>query len=78
MNKNRHMNGKPLLSEELHEIETYAIRRSEELLIDFENAVNGRHTLDAAHAYAVLALAAGQRLTRLKCDGCRNGCDGCG
>ena len=68
---------KPLLSDELHEIEGHAIRRSEELLIEWENALNGKDNLAAAHAYAALALAAGQRLTRLRCDGCRNGCDGC-
>lgn len=55
------------MSRPLDEVESDAIRRSEELLIEWENANNGDETLAAAHAYAALALAAGQRVARLDC-----------
>ena len=47
---------------ELADIELHAIVRSEELLIEWENG--GEDTTPAAHTYAVLALAAGNRLAR--------------
>jgi mono/diheme cytochrome c family protein len=75
--KENSMNAQPIPVAELGEIETHAIRRSEELLIDWENCIHGKDNLAAAHAYAALALAAGQRIARLSCEGCHNGCDGC-
>ena len=49
--------------DELAEIEAAAIRRARELLRDWEQLPVDR-CVSAAHAYAALALAAGQRIAR--------------
>jgi len=52
----------PLTNGELAAIEDHAIRRSEELLIQWENGIHDADNLAAAHAYAALALATRYRI----------------
>jgi hypothetical protein len=53
--------------DDLSAIEHDAISRAQELMTEWENTDNGHDSIAAAHAYAALALAAGQRIARIDC-----------